>query len=339
MEVFNSTGTGLESPSEVNETSTAVATVGTDFTKTDITMMCVLMILIVMGTFGNFTSLIVMIRRGPRKDSGALLLAVLAVSDIIELYFGAMWQFVYAITKNYIDFDVYIDCGAGWFFYFFSYQYSAWLLVIITTERFICVCFPLKTVSLVTIRNVRVAVCVVGFIIFCINFPHFVVIKVIHEADYAWCGPVGERNEHYIHHIWPYIDMMTYCFIPAFTMFLMNTSIIIKLISQTSGRKIRQTENVSQSNASRKITVMLMSISIFFICMVVPAQTLFILGLRYDQSSETFNNIIREGLVTVNHSMNFYLYVLTGQKFRKDVAALFRCRGTDQSDNKPREIN
>ncbi len=296
------------------------------FNTKDTVLIVVLALLITCGIFGNCLSFLVMVKNGLTKSSVSFLLAVLAVSDSTYLIVGSLWQFIYPVSKKTIEYDVYTNCSMGWVVYYFTLQFSAWLVVIITTERYICVCFPFKTASLITMKHVVTTVCTTATLLFALNTPLFMYIRVISDGQYRWCGAVGDDWMHYSHVVYPWIDTVIYGYIPALAIVFMNINIIVKLVRRTSTKQMRSTNQASNEQASRRITVMLLSVSFMFLCTVIPGQFYFVFEQVSENETGAVSSIVGEILLTVNHSMNFYLYALTGPQFRKDVMSLLCCR-------------
>ena len=88
--------------------------------------------------------------------------------------------------------------------------------------------------------------------------------------------------------------------------------------------------NVIDSSQSdillKQITLMCVSVSFAFIIFIAPSVILLV-GKVYWQQYESYQPIksINNLFVYCNHSINFYLYLLTGKKFRDETLKLLSC--------------
>ncbi|XP_052778115.1 thyrotropin-releasing hormone receptor-like [Mya arenaria] len=101
-------------------------------------------VLLVMGTFGNILTIIVLTRPASRKTSTAIYLIAMAFADLMVLYTGLLrWWMIHSFG---IDISLLgnVGCRLIWFFVFASPQLSSWLLVAVTCERIISTKWPHK---------------------------------------------------------------------------------------------------------------------------------------------------------------------------------------------------
>ena len=103
-----------------------------------------------------------------------------------------------------------------------------------------------------------------------------------------------------------------------------NLGIIGKLILDS---KVRSNLGASTSNGDEvtKITVMLLSITVTYIVLVVPMT---VVVLMVDGSGRKVSDYARliafSNIPYLNMSLNFYLYLLSGQMFRNEVKQFLR---------------
>ena len=108
-----------------------------------------------------------------------------------------------------------------------------------------------------------------------------------------------------------------------------------KTIGSTSGGEHRK-PNSGLTDQERQLIVMLLCVSFVFLILTLP---IYIRQMAYQFIDETtspdayaryiFVYYFTQGLYFTNSSVNFYLYCLTGSKFRKDLKSLLcgKCHG------------
>ena len=88
----------------------------------------------------------------------------------------------------------------------------------------------------------------------------------------------------------------------------------------------------SRSQRERQLTVMTVAMTLAFLLCTMPMHVFGVVwtNIEYQRSVRMqimfeLTGCIVQSLVTLNCAINFYLYILTGSKFRSDLKMLFRC--------------
>ena len=131
-----------------------------------------------------------------------------------------------------------------------------------------------------------------------------------------------------------------YIIIHPFLMLVFLNLLIIRQV--LLARKRRETICASGKSSGRavqerstKLTIMLLTISFSFLVTTTPMNVYIIMrplmgtDVRTKSRLELFKTIA-EMLMYVNHSINFYVYCATGQKFRQQLLQLL-CRSKNRS--------
>lgn len=112
-----------------------------------------------------------------------------------------------------------------------------------------------------------------------------------------------------------------------------NRSNQLELLSNQPLHQRQQQQQVS-SSANKRLTLMLLVVSITFFITSVPIVTLQTIERNYQQFS---NLVVLKGIFLalqyLNHSINFFLYAVTGKTFRKEFLALFVCVKVNNNRN------
>ena len=102
--------------------------------------------------------------------------------------------------------------------------------------------------------------------------------------------------------------------------------------SQSQGQNEGQRSNSRIKSSERQIIVTLLAVTFAFLILTTPAYSLFLYAIFYDYKQSPyafagyylFYNVARQTYYT-NYGINFFLYVISGKKFRSDLINLFRC--------------
>jgi hypothetical protein len=297
-------------------------------------------ILLVLGIIGNSLSFVVLIRQ-TKKMSTYSYLSALAIMDISVLLVGLLRLWIAEITGSDIKDASDVTCKLVQFLGYVCSDSSVWLIITVTTERYIAVCHPLQTQMFCKIGRAWKALLLPILIICVINSHFFFTVSIQQKSDSVECQATPSF-ELLVNNIWPWVDAVIYSFLPFVIIGVLNGFIIRKISQAEKERKIflqvkhrtaRELRRYKSSD-NKKLTTMLLSVSFAFLLTTIPMNIAVIFtafwNKRPDRDVEgaaIFHLIkaITELLMYVNHSINFFLYCATGQKFRRSLMQLF-CR-------------
>ncbi len=153
-----------------------------------------------------------------------------------------------------------------------------------------------------------------------------------HPVLVSNCGYTTPANAHFHFYIRPWIVFAVSNVIPLVTLIICNTSVIVTLYHRRSAQYL----GTSPDDAMNQVTAMCMAVSVAFILFYLPSMILLV-GKPYWQECAQYRDgyliakAINNQLLFINHSINFYLYMATGKKFREMVyKSLCHC----EQDNK-----
>ena len=140
-------------------------------------------IIYIIGVVGNCLSFSVLVRRRMRRVSTYKYLAVLSVVDTIVLTLGLLQLWTGEVTgtsiRNYSDFSCKIVNALG---YTVS-DLSVWLIIAVTVERFIAVCYPLKAATTCTKKTAVKVIGALLIVMILININFFWTTKIQVETS------------------------------------------------------------------------------------------------------------------------------------------------------------
>lgn len=274
-------------------------------------------------------------------SSTCFYLAIIAVVDTLVLYFSGVrrWFAVIngwdAITLNPSA------CKILNFLTYFSFQYSAWLLVAMTTERFIAIHFPLKAIECATVSRAKKVSAALLVIFILINCHFFWTVTISGQ----FCSPApGYVDFHDA--AMPWIDATLYSFAPFLILLTLNVVIIRDNKRATQFRKtvrrksytVESEKNMEKRHFHHKLTIMLLSVTFTFLVTSAPKVVLFSIRYNYFDFSSSFPidferlalyllvSRITDLFIHMNHATNFLLYCITGQRFRKELRKFCLCK-------------
>lgn len=132
--------------------------------------------------------------------------------------------------------------------------------------------------------------------------------------------------------IWYWMDGVAFSVAPFCALIILNFFIINGI--RDSVKKQRDLTNLQQKQTKQhnQITVMLVTVSLVFTLLTLPNSVFFISRGYWDYQKSNYQialHLLIYQLVFVltdlNHAVNFYLYFLSGKKFRKHFISMLRC--------------
>ena len=186
-------------------------------------------------------------------------------------------------------------------------------------ERYISVVYPVKAKVLATPRRAKQSCLLLAIILGAINLYHLTNHTVAYWNGAPYCV-LRPEHSYVMTNVWPIVDAVIYSYLPSFFMLTFNGIIIYHMWSLKNQSTLNNSGTLVKSFP--RVTKMLLSVSLFFICTTLPVETMYIV-LSRSESHNKFIYACLDALMVLNHSANFYLYCLSTKKFRKDIKAMF----------------
>ncbi|CAH1800930.1 unnamed protein product [Owenia fusiformis] len=292
-------------------------------------------VIIVLGVIGNILSFLVTTFTSMKQANMSIYLSALAVSDTGALIIGLGHPWLSVLFNFDIRKTHEWACKIHVFFTYLFIDLSAWMLVSVTIDRVIFVYLPLRARSICTRRNAIIVINLVVLIIIGINCN---LLFTIGYRGNSRCFIVEGFEGFHISY-WPWIDASVSSLAPFSILIVCNMLIIIQLLRVRNNR--RKKLNVSNSNKddkTRSMTIMLVMISVLFLCFTAPVSFDIIIKLSKrantverapttlaEQARSVLSQAIVHMLMYLNSALNFVMYCLSGKKFRDSLKKLL-CR-------------
>ena len=333
------TATGVEfEPSSSNGTSADVKPMDLHY----VIWVFVLPLVLLVGIIGNIFSILVLLSKSFRHTTTGVYLPLTAAADILFLTTGVLEILEVAELFNAREYNVWI-CRIYKVLHYTAGDISIWLLVAFTFDRFVAVCFPFSKQRVckwkrAVIASATIAVLSLG--------------KNLHELwtrgpEYKDNGELrricGSQKQYHVFldYVRPWIVLILLMIIPFILILVFNCSIVSGLVKAARNRRESLAETLpaspspsgttgnkrrkSDSSNFRQTTLMCLSISFAFLICIAPSIVLLI-GKPYwkYRGNLAYKNAkaISNFLALLNHCINFFLYCVTGQRFRDELKTM-----------------
>ncbi len=268
-----------------------------------------------LGIIANTLSFIVIQLSEIRATSTGVYLSVLACSDIVCLTLWA--SLLWAIPVLGRSFPGLHMCNVSQFGVALFSSLSAMLIVCVTTDRFIAVWFPFRAKELTT--RVR-ALCVIIALTLCLLALFLPVLFSFTDK----CVVI-ESLKLYGNTAMYILLNITYSYGVIIYLCGTNMGIVYRLCK---AQRLSEDSRMPENKKSFQAATIVLSVSAAYIICTVPPNIL--ISLKSNNIVTFDNRYVDEvvftfgrSLIFVNHTINFFLYILTSSNFRKTFVALF----------------
>ena len=305
-------------------------------------------IFLLIGLLGNSVAIITLIRM--RNGGGIYFLIALSLADVgVLIGWSVFWfqEFFKPVLMDHYDWV----CKCVYFEFYTSLHCSVSILVAMTTERFVAVCFPLQSKIICRKKHCVIVIGVIILIFLTLNCHNLFTRQVLDVWDNTtMClhGRIATSDMPYgdFHvYVWPWIDAAIYSFVPITSIFVLNSLIIakVKMSTKMPGKNVKDTQ-------SKQLTRTLLIVSFSFLFLTLPIGVVLIVEKNWDFVDDPFQydlwsffRAIAELMELMNHSINFFLYCFGGGQFREYVKQTFcSCRMQHESppqESQPRNVS
>ncbi|KAK2149745.1 hypothetical protein LSH36_438g02034 [Paralvinella palmiformis] len=292
-----------------------------------------------LGILGNVLSMAVLCHRRMRTSTSVYLIA-LAIYDslvLVSLVLCMALPTIYfrsAILEPYIAIFPYIQPYA-YPVALIAQTCSIYTTVGFTVERYIAVCYPLRAVKFCTISRAQKSVIVIFLSSFVYNIPRMFEYRTVSALDpetnasYVTYDQTSlSRNPLYQHVYFIYMNIFIMLLLPFAVLTALNI-LLVRAVRRSSRAEGKQVVSSKQRNENN-LTVMLISVvAVFLVCQISSIfDNIFMATLEADVlNTEPFIELtcISSLMVITNSAVNFYLYCVFGEKFRRIFCQMF-CR-------------
>ena len=180
--------------------------------------------------------------------------------------------------------------------------------------------------------------CLVLYILFPILF--------IVGHDGRLCIPNRFASDYVLAQIYSWFTEVLLLAFPFISLLIMNSVLIHTLrkrskqhFSGLSGQDETEPENVKTKNSEKQVFTMVLLITFAFLILNIPPRALvYYLNFYSGNTPSYYAGLylfyqIGEKCHYTNHGINFFLYVISGQKFRTDLFSLFKTKESKRNSS------
>ncbi|XP_062612118.1 galanin receptor 2a-like [Saccostrea cucullata] len=297
----------------------------------------------IVGITGNIIIIIVLKKMNFQRKPPYLFLFVLSLFDMTVLCVGLSHYWV----KNTFHFNLRLTgqagCKISLFVIYWSMQCSSWILVCVVLERFLKIRFPLRHMRVVTIRRCVRLILLVMVILGGIDMHLLITNGIKTVGNETECTSLNKRYLQYDEYVFIWIDFSFLSALPFLLMISMNI-VMIRVLRQSRqfrrGTVSDKTTTIRMNRFDRRLTIMLIVTSIYFLSTTAPIAIYFIVD-SYVKVKSKYMQTVKDIIWTsfylfqfTNYAMNFILYNLSNQRFRKRLWRILKLTAHNVSFHK-----
>ena len=269
--------------------------------------------LIGIGTIGHVLTIIAVNGPASKKTSFTVYLTTLAIVDFLVLYTWSLNNWLKYAFDIIVDESSSILCKMYHYATFVLPELSSWLVMCLTIERTVCVYsnqigkMPGPRVGLIVTISIVVFICAA-------NTHMLYGWDLVDSSNGTVCGFVDMKIYTFYYIYWSKVHFCLYFILPACVLIIGNSATVIKLIRSTQSLASGHTHLMKRR--ARQVFLITLLISISFLILVTPLPLMFFFApINMTGLIETIFALC----LYTNHTINFFLYVLSGSRFREDL--------------------
>ena len=285
---------------------------------------------LIVGIPANILVFIIFSRGGLSKIANSVIFRLLAIFDGTAVFINVVLHDIPVLLGESVITQSDGTCKGVLYIYFVSRSMSSWALVIIGLERALGVSLPHKFRDFCTRQRFAMIIAVVLAVISILYFPLLISIKMEYypPSDTELCILHADLPD-YANGFFFYAEFIISTLLPMVAM-LITDVIIICVLRQSHKMDSKHHKNDKTMN---RIIPLLLTASVAFIILRLPQATYMFMELTYRSRpySCMYHVALFVGYVayfcdTLNHSINMFLYCVSGKNFRNEFAALCKCK-------------
>lgn len=245
------------------------------------------------GVVCNTLIFVIMRRRRMSHLSTCYYMGILAIADTSVLLLGLSVMWLYFVNRKWsLLLQSNYACKVLSLVFYTVSDTSVWIVCMMSADRCIAVIRPLHASSICTVQRARTSVFILVVCILTINV-HFLFTHYLSSANEC---TTHEHFDFFIRRVWPWIDAAVYSAVPFIFLLTINLIIVHGLFQarqSTSKLQIHQSQrqrnrNKLSSSMSRKLTTMLLAVTVFFLLTSFPMVCLQLYTNIHPQHNSSF---------------------------------------------------
>ena len=278
------------------------------------------------GVIANIVSLRVLCGKRMRVTACAFLLISLAVADELASILNLLNTLNAYHLKSMFTSDVW--CKVSSLLNTSAEFASVWILVALTAERFVAVCFPFKLALWHTRKTLVIAVLLIVALALLQAIPTLITVKALSGFN---CNFEAKYKRFW--GIWYWFVAAFLSYIPIVLLTSLNCA-LLKSLRKAAAIKttLSSSSQGDTTSQTKQVTKMCLAVSIVFTICLLPIAchrpvSQFVIDRRnpiHFVINAMFESI-SWSLLAFNHCVNFFIYCITGKRFREELHRMFCC--------------
>ena len=285
-------------------------------------------ILVPIGLIGNMLSFLVMIQPNNRKMSTCIYMAAISLNDNLMMFLTLHeWLLSGAKLEEWKVWR----CKVAAYLINFSLQSSTYQVLAMTFDKYVAIKWPHRAATYSTPKRAKIILTSALLFALIYNSPHLYASSLVGGLCLAYV--VGGT----ITRVFSWTTFLFNGLIPFPILIYMNYVILRKIKESKNlfrsnetgrdqdGNKGMDTRQKTMKSAENQLTIMLLLVTVLFVILLIPTYIRFIYltFVERDTPSKYASSMlffqVTYKLYTTNNGINFFLYCLSGQKFRNDL--------------------
>ena len=257
-----------------------------------------------------------------RHLSTCVYMSIIAVNDNIVLSLN----FHRWLVEN-TAFSIYTDTGCRAIIYLVHVfgGFGAYEIVLMTLDKVIAIKLPHKSALLCTAKRAKIFSIINLLTMTIFYLPNLDFSKSVGKGDCARYVKEGWYVTAY-----SYMSIIVTPVVPVSLLFVMNIIIIKTVWKSQRMRYINRTGQDKTKGTEVQLTIMLILVSSLFVILLLPFEIREIYYTIFSKAETPkqfaifiFVFDVTYELYNINYGINFYLYFISGTKFRRDLLNIF----------------
>ena len=233
-------------------------------------------------------------------------------------------------------------CALTITFLLMSTTCSILFILKMTFERFYSIIMPHKAASFNTVKRAKITIAIIVFSCILFNIPHMFTSTHVGKE----CVPWGSGMEKVVYQLHYYTSFFINFALPFVSLLIMNSVIIHTLrtrplinVGRSKGQGQAEGQTTRLKSSEKQIYILLLLVTFAFLILTTPgyAMVMYVNFVDYTKSPRScaeYYLVYHIGQKTyfTNYGINFFLYVISGQRFRSDLMNIFKCNHKQDSN-------
>ena len=304
-------------------------------------------ILVPIGLIGNTLSFLVMIKPSNRKMSTCIYMAAISINDNLMMFL-ALHNWLVAVVKVHEWHPM--ECRFAAFLVLHALQNTTFQVLAMTIDKFVAIKWPHKAATYSTPKRAKITVIAVYICVVIFNIPHIFISMLTGNVclGYAIGGVITK--------VYSWLTFVLNAVLPFTLLICMNYVIVQKVRSsrkrfgvsdytegqgewKVQGQSAASRRQNKMKNTEKQLTIMLLLVTTLFLILMIPTYIRFLYTTFIPRDTPTkYANLmffyhVSHKLYHTNNGINFFLYCISGQKFRNDLKEILCfARGSPSSE-------